>query len=225
MLGAYLSALFLGALHALEVDHMVAVGAFIGGRPKIAESIGFGVRWGVGHSVAVMVVGGAIAALSLDVPESINVWGERLVGVALIALGIWAFRRAGRLHLHRPADHGDHAHLHAHPEAAQSHRHGHEHVDSGKHHRHGSTLVGAVHGLAGSAPVVALIPVALMDNLVSAFGYLLAFGVGTIAAMALFAAVASFAVSGIGRSLQTLRMIARLMAVASGCVGVWWLVR
>ena len=44
----------LGLLHALELDHMVAVSAFVAQRPSPRAAAGFGARWGIGHSAAVL---------------------------------------------------------------------------------------------------------------------------------------------------------------------------
>ncbi len=47
-----LTAVSLGFLHALEPDHMAAVTTFVSRRPRPREAVGFGVRWGLGHSAA-----------------------------------------------------------------------------------------------------------------------------------------------------------------------------
>lgn len=229
---AYLAALTLGAAHALEVDHMVAVSAFVGGKPRFSAALAFGMRWGIGHSVVVLVVGGLLAWSGLAIPAGLQVWAEGLVGVALIAVGVWAGFNAGRLHLHTPEQHGGHAHLHAHPPASPpGSPHGHEHPhphpphDEPGRHGHFSTMVGAAHGLAGTAPVVALIPVTLMPSLPAALGYLLAFGIGTTVAMSAYAGVAALAVGRAASSVPSARAVAFITAAASLGVGIWWLVR
>ncbi|UCF39942.1 MAG: sulfite exporter TauE/SafE family protein [Gemmatimonadota bacterium] len=222
---AYATALALGAAHALEVDHMVAVSAFIGNRPRVRTAVSFGVRWGLGHSLVVLVVGGTLVVSGVGIPEGLGVWAELGVGIMLVALGIWALRAARRLHLHRPRDHAGHAHLHAHSPGGQPHQHSHSHADPGKRHRHLSTLVGAIHGLAGTAPVVALIPVTVMPNTWAAIGYLAAFGVGTVGAMSVYAALAAVAATRASASVGLARAVALVTAFASFGVGMWWIVR
>lgn len=222
-LAVHAAAFTLGAAHALEVDHMVAVSAFVGGRPEARAAVGFGLRWGIGHSAVVLLAGSLLAISGLTVPASWNVWGELLVGATLMVLGIWALVASRRLHLHTPHDHGGHAHLHAH--APHEHPHHHEHADPDHRHRHLSSLVGAVHGLAGTAPVVALVPVTLMATRWWAFTYLAAFGVGTTLAMAGYAALAALAIRRTARTVELARWVARLTAVASLGVGAWWVVR
>jgi hypothetical protein len=220
----YATAVTLGAAHALEVDHMVAVSAFIGGQPRVGTAALFGLRWGLGHAVVVVLAGGLLAWSGLSVPDSLAVWAEGGVGLALIALGLWAWRDARRLHLHAPGSHGGHAHLHVHRPEPGLHEHVHRHSPA-RRHGHLSTLMGAIHGLAGTAAVVALIPVTLMPGIGGAIGYLLAFGIGTIVAMALYAAVAAVAVGRAARSLSVARGVASATAAASLLVGIWWVIR
>jgi len=223
---AYAAAFTLGAVHALEVDHMVAVSAFVGGDPRLGPAATFGVRWGVGHSGVVLLAGGLLAWSGLSVPPSAQRWTEFGVGLALIGVGLWAWRNASRLHLHGPERHGGHAHLHTHQGSASGHEHGHrESPGSASKHRHAhlSTLVGAVHGLSGTAPVVALIPVTLMPSLAAAVAYLLAFGIGTTLGMGTYASLAAVAVSRAGSSVRLARIVAFGTAAASIAVGLWWL--
>ncbi len=214
---AYATALTLGATHALEVDHMVAVSAFVGGNPRLAPAISFGVRWGVGHSLVVLLVGGLLGWSWIIVPGPAQRWAEVGVGLALIGVGVWAWHNARRLHVHDPERHGGHAHLHAHPSVDNPHEHEprrHE-GDSQRRHAHLSTLVGAVHGLAGTAPVVALVPVTLMPSFGAAVGYLLAFGLGTTAGMGAYAALAALAVSRAASSHRLARVVAFGTAAAN----------
>ena len=218
---AYLTAIVLGAAHALEVDHMVAVNAFLGNRPRLAAAASFGMRWGLGHSLVVMVAGGLLVATGIAVPAALVIWAELMVGAALVGLGIWAWRTSGSLHLHTPREHEGHAHLHSHP--LDEHPHRHEHVDCTRRHRHLSTLVGAVHGLAGTATVTALIPVTLISGFWGPLGYLAAFGVGTIAAMGGYATLAAMAVTQ-ARSLAIARAVGWVTAGGSVLVGLFWIV-
>lgn len=222
---AYVTALALGAAHALEVDHMVAVSAFIGNRPRLGTAVSFGLRWGLGHSLVVLLVGGVLVLSGVGIPEGVVAWAELGVGIMLVALGVWAAWAARRLHLHRPHDHGGHAHLHAHAPGGHPHQHSHSHTDPGKRHRHLSTLVGAIHGLAGTAPVVALIPVTVIPNSWAAIGYLAAFGVGTVGAMSLYSALAAVAATRASSSVRLARAVALVTALASFAVGWWWIVR
>lgn len=224
---AYAVAVTLGATHALEVDHMVAVSAFVGGRPRTGAALAFGVRWGLGHAAAVLAAGALLAWSGLTVPPAAEGWAELGVGVMLIAVGCWAAWTSRRLHVHEPVVHGgpEHAHVHLHAHDPAHHPHRHRHVDPARRHRHLSTLVGAVHGLAGTAPVIALLPVTLIESPAAAIGYLAAFGIGTTVAMGGYAVVAALAVRRAGASLRRARTAAWVTAGASVLVGGFWVVR
>ncbi len=129
------TACMLGALHALEIDHMLAVTTFVSRRPALRTAAGFGVRWGVGHSVAVLVAGAVLIATGVHLPERLDAAGEALVGLMLVALGTWALLSARKLHLHSAEEHGGHAHLHLHAASTSPHEHQHSHHEpEGAHH-------------------------------------------------------------------------------------------
>ena len=105
------TAAMLGFLHALEVDHMVAVTTFVSRRPTPAAAVRFGLKWGIGHSVAVLAAGGLLLATGLRWPARYDALGEALVGLMLIGLGSWALVSARKLHLHSAVEHGGSAQL------------------------------------------------------------------------------------------------------------------
>jgi ABC-type nickel/cobalt efflux system permease component RcnA len=219
------TALMLGFLHALEVDHMLAVTTFVAGRPSPGAAARFGFRWGVGHSLAVLAFGSLLLLTGVRWPERYNAVGEGLVGVMLVGLGLWALRSSRKLHLHPPAEHGDHAHLHLH---AGPPAHGHPHAPGPGHHHagHGITLVGLMHGLAGSSGVVALVPVTLIARADVGIAYLVAFGVGVTAGMVVYAMVAAFAMrQAAARSLLWGRRVTVGVGAAGVVVGAAWVVR
>ncbi|HEU4699687.1 MAG TPA: hypothetical protein VFS40_10930 [Gemmatimonadales bacterium] len=224
------TAALVGALHAFEVDHMLAVSTFVSRRPALAAAARFGARWGLGHSLAVLVAGGVLLVTGVRWPERYDALGEMLVGAMLVGLGGWALVSARKLHLHTAEEHGGHAHLHLHAGGPAPHGHGHAHGHAHAHgsdHAHGGvTLVGLMHGLAGTGGVVALVPVTLLRDTTLGLGYLAAFGVGVTLAMTVFALVAATAMrQATARSLVWGRRVTRLIGVAGMVVGVFWVVR
>lgn len=195
------TALTLGLLHALELDHMLAVTTFVSRRPATRAAAWFGARWGIGHSLAVLAAGGVLLVSGVRWPERWDVAAEALVGLVLIGLGVWAILSARKLHL---------------PSVEEHHAHDHGAV----------TAVGLLHGLAGTSAVVALVPVTLSERVTVGLGYLTAFGVGVTVAMTTFAAVAALAMRSAGaRSLGAARWVTRLVGAAGAGVGVFWVVR
>lgn len=236
------TAFLLGLAHAIEVDHMIAVTAFVSTRPALRAAAGFGLRWGLGHSIAVFIAGGILIATGLRWPEKYDALGEAMVGVLLVAVGVWAMLRARKLHLHPPEEHGDHAHLHVHGGKAAAHAHDHHehpphapvHPPAGHHHhdhdhaheKRGITVVGLMHGLAGTSAVVALVPVTMMDRWVVGLGYLVAFGAGVMLAMTAYALVAAAAFRrAASGSLPWGRAIGRFAGIGSIVVGLVWIWR
>lgn len=194
------TALLAGFSHALEADHLAAVTTFVSRRPRPLEALGFGVRWAVGHSLAILAVGGALLATGLTFPAGAAAALEAGVGALLIALGIWL--------LHGVSG-GD---AECEPEPSGGHR-----------HRRAPTLVGVAHGLAGSAALLALIPVTMAASPWRAGGYLFAFGAGTVLAMGLYAVLAAFVFRSAGaRVPQAARALRSLVALVSIGIGMIW---
>ena len=207
LLVLFATACMLGFLHALEVDHMLAVSAFVSRRPAVGAAARFGARWGLGHSVAVLAAGGVLLALGVRWPERWDAAGEAVVGAMLVGLGIWALVSARRMRRHA-AGH----------QTTDADDHGHDH--------HGITVVGFLHGLAGTSAAVALVPVTMLDRTSAGIGYLAAFGIGVTAAMTLFAMVAAVAVRRAAeRSDLWGRRAAALVGSAAMITGALWITR
>lgn len=226
MLVLLLTAGMIGFLHALEVDHMLAVSTFVSRRPSVPLAARFGARWGLGHSLAVLAVGGVLLVLGVRWPSRWDALGEALVGAMLAGLGGWALWSARRMHLHPVEEHGGHAHLHVHGTGAE-HTHAHSQDPDAPDHSHGGiTAVGFLHGLAGTSAVVALVPVTLMADVRAGLGYLAAFGIGVTLAMTLFAMAAAAAMQRAhARSLALGRWTVAGVGLAGLVTGVFWIVR
>jgi len=216
----YATALLLGSLHALEADHIAAVTSFAVRRPGRRAAIGFGVRWAIGHGGAILLIGCVLIIGGVQLPDSATIWLERLVGVVMVALGLWTFRGARALHVHRHRheDGTEHEHVHSHA-VAQSDEQSHD-------HGHAVTAVGLVHGLAGSGSAVALIPVVGFESATGAIVYLLLFALGTVAGMALYGLVAG---TVFGRSaehsVRLARGLTRVTGLVTVVIGVVWMLR
>jgi ABC-type nickel/cobalt efflux system permease component RcnA len=200
------TALALGFAHALEPDHMAAVTTFVSRRPRPLQAVGFGLRWGLGHSAALLVVGSVLIALNIQLPDVLARGLEFGVGVMLLGLGMWLLWGVLHERAHRLADGAEHAHSH-------------------HHHGRGSLWVGMAHGLSGTAPLVAALSAGMAGSPGRAAVYLLLFGVGTTLAMALYALVAGLVFQQAGDRVPALAGGLRaLTAVGSAAIGVLWMV-
>src|SRR5215831_19664903 len=173
---AILTGLLAGVLHVWSgPDHLVAIAPLAVRQPK--RSWIPGVRWGVGHSAGVAIIGLLSLWLRGLIPlEHISSWGERVVGMMLIVIGLWALRKALRIHAHEHEHDGDHhIHLHSH-----THRVPHQEASAHQHHTHAALGIGILHGLAGSSHFLGVLPALAFPTQLQAVGYLGGFGAGTI---------------------------------------------
>jgi ABC-type nickel/cobalt efflux system permease component RcnA len=218
---AALSGLVAGLLHVLAgPDHLAAVAPLaVRGHRRAWFA---GVRWGIGHSAGVVLIGVLAIMFRSAIPVAgVSSLSERLVGVLLIAMGFWTVRQALRVEVHEHEHSHDgsrHGHVHFHgpghshpmadgPAAVDAHGHGHGHAALG---------IGILHGLAGSSHFLGVLPSLGFTRLADSIAYLAAFGVGTVLAMAGFSRWA-------GRARRGYRgLLWACSAVAFG-VGGWWL--
>lgn len=89
MLSIVVAGLVAGLVHVLSgPDHLAAVAPYALIQGKRAWLVGL--RWGVGRTSGVVVVGlFALLVRSLLPAEKLSAWSESLVGFVLIAIGVW----------------------------------------------------------------------------------------------------------------------------------------
>ena len=206
-----------GIFHVLSgPDHLAAVAPLAAADRERGWMAGW--SWGFGHAAGVVTVAVVAILLRELLPpvELISAWSERLVGVALIAVGLWALRRGA-------------------PIAPARHEHGaltpnHMHVQSGPRwlrrlgHAHASFYLGVLHGVAGSSHFFGVLPALALPSRAAALGYIGAFGVGTVCAMTVFAAVIGSAGTRLRPGTIAHRGMMLTAAALALSVGGWWLV-
>jgi ABC-type nickel/cobalt efflux system permease component RcnA len=196
--GIALLGLILGMRHATDADHVIAVTAIVSGERRVSAAARIGIAWGLGHSVTVFLVGGAIILFKLTIPARLGMAMEFAVAMVLILLGISVLARSFR---HGADDLFAHTHPHEHDGTTHAHPHAHAHgQEHSEEHSHATHLmpasrfargsrarafsVGLVHGLAGSA-AIALLVLSAIPNPLWGLAYLAIFGFGTILGMML----------------------------------------
>lgn len=218
------SGLAAGALHvAGGIDHLAALLPLSVGQR--GRAFGLGARWGLGHSAGVLAIGalGLLLRERLDL-GAVSGWGERMVGVMLIGLGLLGIRRALRLEVH--------AHRHEHD--GMTHAHLHLHGPAGAHaaaagvpphqHRHTAFWAGTVHGVAGTAHVLGVLPALALGSVAASGAYLLSFAMGTVLAMGAFAGlVGAGSARAAERAPSRLRGLLGAAGAAAVLVGLVWL--
>ena len=106
----------LGMRHAFEPDHLAAVTTLVSRERSSLRAALLGAWWGIGHTLALLVVGASLVVVRAELPPNVSDAFELVVAAMLIALGLRSIRLAaqqgpgGPRHLHR---HGHIVHSHA----------------------------------------------------------------------------------------------------------------
>ncbi|MBI1395184.1 MAG: high-affinity nickel-transport family protein [Betaproteobacteria bacterium] len=212
--------------HATDADHVIAVSTIVTRQRSVQSAGWIGLLWGMGHTLTVLMVGGAIILFSIVIPPSLNLAMEAGVGIMLVVLGAANLpavrRRLGGSP--RPGAHAPGSTRHGHDDPAlRPHRHG-SALDRwfgglGVYQAARPVLVGIVHGLAGSA-AAALLVLATIPDPGEGLAYLALFGLGTIAGMMLvtfaMAAPLAFSCDRMPRFGTYVQLGASVLSVAFG---------
>jgi high-affinity nickel-transport protein len=236
LLAIMLLGFFLGMRHATDPDHVVAVTTIVSRERAMLHATLIGALWGLGHTITILLVGAAIILFKFTIPPRVGLSMELSVGLMLILLGVvnltGILRRVIEWITIRRLGPGAHSHflfgrwtVHRHDEDGEPIL-----PDSlsilgwspqwwkklGVFHVMRPLVVGIVHGLAGSA-AVALLVLTTISSSSWAIGYLLIFGLGTVAGMMLITAAIAIPFA---YSLQHFMRLNRGLAMASGFVSV-----
>ncbi len=207
----------LGLLHALDADHIMAVSALaVAGSQdangcSIRRMLRFCCGWACGHGTVLCSLTLLFILAGIELPAMITDFAEKLIGVFLIVLGGWIFytMRQHKLFL-QVHSHNDITHVHL------------SHANN-THHTHQSVLVGATHGLAGSAPLLALIPVIKTTSAWIGLSYVVLFSLGVLCAMLVFGLFFGHLQKWLAEFGQKLVQLSRMvMASATIAVGCYW---
>lgn len=205
----------LGSLHAFEADHLAAVTSFAVRKPQPVTAMRFGFQWALGHGTSIVLAGALLIFIGLKIPAAATGVMERMVGAVLVLLGAWTVWATRRLHAHE--------HVHG----GEKHVHLHSHITGKTHeHKHAPTMIGLLHGLAGAAPAVALVPLALFDSAAGGLSYLLLFAAGTAASMSAYAMFAGYLAGRATRFAEWGgRAVGQFTGIGTMAIGLFWLIR
>lgn len=206
----------LGWLHALDADHIAAVSGLASTRATFRDTLRFCLRWSLGHGLTLLLIGTAVLLLGMAIPERLSQLAEQAVGVVLIVIGVYVLwdvlRSDTHVHFHVHDDLSRHAHWHRHTEPAHAHR-----------HHHGALMVGMVHGTAGSAPLLALLPLSAQAHPLFGIAYLVLFGLGVLLSMLVFGGLLGTVLRSLARrGASALRGVRLAVGLSSLGFGAWW---
>jgi len=208
--------ILLGMRHALEPDHLAAVSTLSMERPSPRSGLLLGASWGLGHSLALVAVGGVLVGLHMHLPSQFEQSFECGVALMIVALGCRAVFQAAR-----SSRQGAIA-LHRHGEVVHAHRFQERHI----HLRRWTfasrpLLIGLVHGLAGSGALTALV-FANLPTTASRVGYIFLFSMGSMIGMAALSGLAGVPLYRWGRNPKTASRLLFAAGLGSILVGAFW---
>lgn len=198
----------LGMRHALEPDHLAALSTLLTGERNIRRAAWLGVYWGIGHTLTLLAAGTLLVVLRADMPAIASDILASAVVLLLVGFGCRAIYLSGEAAVGP-------THSHALTAASAS-----APADRWTLARR-PLLVGAVHGLAGSGALTALV-MATIPSMAARLIYLALFGVGSTLGMAALSGFMGWPIARVG----THGAVARGVSLAVGCVsialGLYW---
>ena len=158
---AWLTGALFGAQHVLTgPDHLAAVAPMSVGQGRAWR---VGLAWGLGHASGVWVLATLVLGFGSLLPlDAMSTWSERIVGLSVIAVGVWGLTRK------RPSEH--------------------EHAATGTS-AFSAAAIGGLHGLAGGSHLLGVLPGLPLAQDGDRLAYLIAFGVASVVTMLLVTSV------------------------------------
>jgi len=153
------AAILSGMVHAFDIDHLVTVATFSSTGGSRKNSIRFCAHWATGHGATILALAVLVYITGVNLPTRFFEFAESLVGVVLIALGVWVWRSIYQRQFSAKGANIPPPNLRRKPFA-----------------------IGTLHGLAGSAPVLLAFLVDVHKPLVG-LGLILLFVAGVFLSM------------------------------------------
>lgn len=221
------------AVHVLAgPDHLAAI-APIAVRTRFRPWM-IGMSWGIGHLLGMLILGILFFFFRDLIPiDLISANSEKIIGVLLIMIGVWAIYRMYNYKKISP-----HKHAHTHQDDTGNvyvHTHGHHHSHKPKHTHVIEEIarqtyiaalgIGVLHGLAGFSHILHLLPTLALPGKLDAALYLTGFGAGTIFAMVGFSIILGLIgnFSNQTRKEFVFKTVNGLAALCAIGVGFFWL--
>lgn len=198
----------LGMRHALEPDHLAALSVLLTGERSIRKAAWLGVYWGIGHTLTLLAAGTLLVVLRAEMPARTSDVLACAVALMLIGFGFRAIYMSAS-----PVSPGP-THSHGHGAASGS-------ATGPWTLARRPLLVGAVHGLAGSGALTALV-MATIPSTGARLAYLALFGVGSTLGMAVLSGVLGWPIARVGTHGAVARSVSLAVGSISIMLGLFW---
>ena len=196
----------LGVRHAFEPDHLAAVSTLLTGGRSSASAAWLGTCWGIGHTITLLIAGAILVSLRGAMPSSVTAAFEFCVVLLLIGFGARSIYHSARPGLPRSS--------HVHPKQQMP-------TDDRWTIARRPLIVGAVHGLAGSGALTALVMTAL-PSIASQLAYMALFGIGSTLGMAVLSGLLGWPIARVGGHRLLGRAIFLVVGCTSAAFGLSW---
>lgn len=216
------SGIIASVLHVVSgPDHLAAVTPLAIETKRKVWRIGF--YWGTGHLLGMLIIGILFLAFKEIIPvELISGYSEQLVAIVLIVLGIWTLYKLfyeEKVHTRPHIHYDEEIYVHKHDDAHEQQ----QHVKETKNNITSSFSIGILHGLAGVAHFLLLLPALGFSSQSESVLYIIGFAIGTVLAMTVYTII----LGGITKSSTDNKSLLNIIRVAGGffalIVGIYWL--
>jgi len=191
--------LIAATLHVITgPDHLAAVTPIAVDAEAKSWRVGF--VWGLGNLMGMLLIGLLFVGFKEQLPiELISAKSELLVGVVLIFLGIFSIykvlkRRKAPL------------------------------TEGRKQNVISATSIGFLHGLAGVAHFIILLPVLGFETQVESLQYILGFAIGTVGIMTLYTVALGWIKKIKPQSITYMKSLQTVAGVFALVIGVYWVI-
>ena len=200
----------LGMRHALEPDHLAALSVLLTGERSVRKAAWLGVYWGIGHTLTLLAAGTLLVVLRAEMPTMAADVLAGAVALMLIGFGV----RAIYLSAAKRAQGPTHSHAHGVTSGAAA-------VGGPWTLARRPLLVGAVHGLAGSGALTALV-MSTIPSMGARLAYLALFGIGSTLGMAALSGLLGWPIARVGTHGAVARSISLVVGSISIVLGLFW---
>ena len=192
--------------HAFEPDHLAAISTLLTGERNVLRAAWLGVYWGIGHTLTLLVAGTFFVVFRTTMPA---IAADVLAFAVVLLLVGFGFRA---IVLSTAQTGSRHSHVHGAPSAP---------ADERWAFARRPLLVGALHGLAGSGALTALI-MATIPSVGAGLLYLLLFGAGSTFGMAALSGLMGWPIARIGTNGAVARGVSVVVGSLSIMLGLYW---
>lgn len=206
-----------GVRHAFDADHIMTIAGLSQSfnpprRQASGRLLAFCLHWSIGHGGTLVLIGALVLLLGMTIPYQLSHYAEFVCALILLSLGSGILISSGLT-------------FHAKPHYGKSRRFDKLALAGNRwlrHHPKQSALsIGFLHGLSGSAPLLALLPILNLQSSWHGLLYLLCFGVGVSLGMMLFASGLSYGYrrfANCQQSINRLRMFTGVLSLLYGAI-------